>query len=429
MIVDELKKSIIMSAITGNLTTQFQNELVSEELHDYKDELTFSLPENWKAVKLIDITDYGKNTSFVGSSLSNDSWILELEDIEKDSGVLLKKVYQKERKAVSNKNQFKKGDLLYGKLRPYLNKCIIAEEDGYCSTEIVPMTLNNDIINKYLQLVLMSPYFLNYVNKKSYGTKMPRLGTSDAQNSLIPLPPIDEQKRIISKVDELFEKLIDIKPIEDELFSLKNSFSISMVKSILEYAFSGKLINGVCSFEKWDDKELIKLADINTGNSISESIKKTKYMNLNEGYNYIGTKDLNFDHTFIYDNGVKIPFEEQGFKYANADDILMCIEGGSAGKKIGILSEKVCFGNKLCKFSILTDDLLPKFLYYYLQSPIFLKNFYENLSGIIGGVSINKIKKIHIKYPTVSEQQAIVDRIDSLLLLCSDIEKLVNEKK
>lgn len=427
MIVDDLKKSIIMSAITGNLTTQFQNELVSDKLHDYKDELTFSLPENWKAVKLIDITDYGKNTSFVGSSLSNDSWILELEDIEKDTGVLIKKIYQKERKAVSNKNQFKKGDLLYGKLRPYLNKCIIAEEDGYCSTEIVPMTLNNNIINKYLQLVLMSPYFLNYVNKKSYGTKMPRLGTSDAQNSLIPLPPINEQKRIISKVDELFKKLIDIKPIEDELFSLKNNFSMSMVKSILEYAFSGKLINGVCSFEKWTDKELIKLADINTGNSISESIKKTKYMNLNEGYNYIGTKDLNFDHTFIYDNGVKIPFEEQGFKYAKADDILMCIEGGSAGKKIGILSEKVCFGNKLCKFSILTDDLLPKFLYYYLQSPVFLRNFYENLSGIIGGVSINKIKKIHIKYPPVPEQQAIIDRIDSLLLLCSDIEKLVKE--
>ena len=150
-------------------------------------------------------------------------------------------------------------------------------------------------------------------------------------------------------------------------------------------------------------------------------------MNLNEGYNYIGTKDLNFDHTFIYDNGVKIPFEEQGFKYAKADDILMCIEGGSAGKKIGILSEKVCFGNKLCKFSILTDDLLPKFLYYYLQSPVFLRNFYENLSGIIGGVSINKIKKIHIKYPPVPEQQAIIDRIDSLLLLCSDIEKLVKE--
>lgn len=94
-------------------------------------------------------------------------------------------------------------------------------------------------------------------------------------------------------------------------------------------------------------------------------------MNLNSGYNYIATKDLEFSHSFVYENGVKIPYDEKGFKYAEPSDILMCIEGGSAGKKIGILSEKVCFGNKLCRFGLISDRILPKYLYYYLQSPVF----------------------------------------------------------
>ena len=66
------------------------------------------------------------------------------------------------------------------------------------------------------------------------------------------------------------------------------------------------------------------------------------------------------------------------------------------------------------------------FLYYYLQSPVFLKNFYDNLNGIIGGVSVNKIKNIIIRYPSIEEQQRIIDRIEQLLPLCNDVEKLVN---
>ena len=348
MIVEQLKKSIINSAISGTLTKQDITFTVDSKFNDYRDKLMFSIPENWKCVKLSEVSDYGKNISISGKEISKEEWVLELEDIEKDSGVLLKKIYQDERGAVSNKNKFSKGNVLYGKLRPYLNKCIIAEDDGYCSTEIVPMNLDKNIINKYLQLVLMSPYYLNYVNEKSYGTKMPRLGTKDAQNSLIPLPPIEEQQRIVKIVEILFNKLKDIKPLEQQLTTLKNNFIFDMKKSILLEAYNG--IWSLEKYESWNELELKNVAEIFTGNSISESIKKSKYMNLDSGYNYIATKDLNFDHSIDYENGVKIPFDEMGFKYANKNSILMCIEGGSAGKKIGIVEEKVCFGNKLCKF-------------------------------------------------------------------------------
>lgn len=94
----------------------------------------------------------------------------------------------------------------------------------------------------------------------------------------------------------------------------------------------------------------------------------------------------------------------------------MCIEGGSAGKKIGIVEKDVCFGNKLCMFN--SNFLMNKFIFYYLQSNEFKKIFFGNISGIIGGVSINKIKTIIIPLPPLQEQKRIVDKIEELFELC-----------
>jgi type I restriction enzyme S subunit len=96
-----------------------------------------------------------------------------------------------------------KNDVLYCKLRPYLNKVLIADEDGVCTTEIVPIRCYGNCDSRYVRLTLKSPYFLSYVNAKSYGMKMPRLGTEDGRMALVPLAPLAEQARIASRVDEL----------------------------------------------------------------------------------------------------------------------------------------------------------------------------------------------------------------------------------
>ena len=162
----------------------------------------------------------------------------------------------------------------------------------------------------------------------------------------------------------------------------------------------------------WEWVRIKFLCDTYTGNSISENIKKSKYTNLSAGYNYIGTKDVGFDNTINYENGVKIPFKEEKFRYAYPEDILLCIEGGSAGRKIAILSQTVCFGNKLCDFHQYLNQT--RYLYYLLQSPYFFGIFKENISGIIGGVSINKIKELIIPLPPLSEQKRIVKKIEEL---------------
>ena len=190
--------------------------------------------------------------------------------------------------------------------------------------------------------------------------------------------------------------------------------------AILQTAMRGELTNS--SEESWYESEIGGMCELCTGNSISESVKKSKYMKVAEGRNYIGTKDLAFDHSFNYNNGVKIPFDEKNFRIANRGDILLCVEGGSAGRKIGILGEDVNYGNKLCRFSP-NDKLNNKFLYFYIQSPLFQEQFSDSMTGIIGGVSIKKIKAIVIRFPDVAEQRRIVEKVDELMARVTDLEK------
>lgn len=129
--------------------------------------------------------------------------MLDLEDIEKGSSRLISKVRGVDRKTTSNKASFKSGDVLYGKLRPYLDKVLVADEEGFCTTEIVPIRPKDGIDSNWLRLSLKCPRFISYVTQKSYGMKMPRLGTKDANESVHAVPPLEEQKRIVAKVDEL----------------------------------------------------------------------------------------------------------------------------------------------------------------------------------------------------------------------------------
>lgn len=172
---------------------------------------------------------------------------------------------------------------------------------------------------------------------------------------------------------------------------------------------------------KWAVCRFETIANIYTGNSINESEKAKKYTGLTEGYNYIATKDISFNHAVDYENGVKIPFRETKFRIAYKGDPLLCIEGGSAGRKLAILSEDVCFVNKLCAFN--STHINKRFLYYYLQSPRFLELFKKNTSGLIGGVSINTLKALILTIPPIAEQERIVNKIEEIFSMVDQIEK------
>ena len=164
--------------------------------------------------------------------------------------------------------------------------------------------------------------------------------------------------------------------------------------------------------ENWQWVRLGDICEMYTGNSISEHEKKLKYCGRAEGFDFIATKDISFENQVAYDNGVKIPFKNN-FKRAKENSVLMCIEGGSAGRKIAVVDRDVCFGNKLCNFNAYQISNL--YIYFYLQSPTFAKFFNAGVVGIIGGVGINKLKNILIPVPPLAEQERIVARLEELL--------------
>jgi type I restriction enzyme S subunit len=162
----------------------------------------------------------------------------------------------------------------------------------------------------------------------------------------------------------------------------------------------------------WEIKRLSEIGKVYNGNSINEKVKKDNYSDLDDGFPYIATKDISYNSEINYENGIKIPFSEKNsFKIAPKNTVLICAEGGSAGRKIGFTNQEVCFGNKLFALAA-KNDIESRYVYYYYFSETFQKHFSVELAGIIGGVSMNKFKDLEIPLPSLQEQQRIVAILD-----------------
>ena len=166
-------------------------------------EIPHEIPESWVWVRLGSVCIYNSGERIAGADIPPGAWLLELEDIQKTTSHLLNRVKARERKPKSTKSSFEAGDILYGKLRPYLDKVLVADESGYCTTEIIPLRPLGGIIPDFLRWAVKRPNFIAYAVKNSYGINLPRLGTTDGQNALLPIPPLAEQKCIAAKIDEL----------------------------------------------------------------------------------------------------------------------------------------------------------------------------------------------------------------------------------
>ena len=245
-IYDKLKKSILQYAIQGKLVPQDPNdepasvllerirakkkaklgkkyvdsyiykgddncyyEKVGETVTNISDEIPFDLPENWAWIRLRYVIDFSKNDTIIAGQIDPSSWVLDLEDIEKDSGRVLQKKAMRETQSKSDKHSFYKGNVLYSKLRPYLNKVIVADDDGYCTTEILAFDFGQYITAQYAQIYLMSPYFVDYAMAGAYGVKMPRIGSTRGNAALMPIPPFNEQIRIVERYNIICKKLKD----------------------------------------------------------------------------------------------------------------------------------------------------------------------------------------------------------------------------
>ena len=206
------------------------------------DEVPFDIPDSWEWVRLGNISSYAETKQKVNATSADPSiWGLDLEDIEK-GGRLLEHKTVGERKAVGDKTVFTKGDVLYSKLRPYLLKILVAPDDGICTPEIVPFRVYGGIDPNYIVNYLKSPYVDNLINSITYGVKMPRVGTETMTSLLVPVPPLEEQQRIVEKIDEVASAVSAYDVAYQKTETLNSAFPEALKKSILQEAVQGKLV-------------------------------------------------------------------------------------------------------------------------------------------------------------------------------------------
>ena len=369
-----------------------------------------------------------------------NEWVLELEDIEKDTAKVIQYLNKKERNINGIRHKFQKGDILYSKLRTYLNKVLVASNNGFCTTEIMPFGTYGILSNEYICHVLRSNYFLDYTLQCGYGVKMPRLSTNDACKGMIPLPPLAEQQRIVDEINHWFA-LIDM--IEQNKSDLQAAIKQTRSK-ILDLAIHGKLVpqdqndepatellkrinpkaettcdNGhdeKSPFEipdTWVWCRHNSILDISGGaqpaKSYFETIPRPNYIRLYQ------IRDYGESPVPIY-----IPISLAS-KQTEKGDILLARYGGSLGKVFH--AEQGAYNVAMAKVIFKFDNLIYKeFAYYYYLSNLYQGKLKEISRTAQAGFNSTDFNDMYFPLPPLSEQQRIVAKIEELFSVLDNIQ-------
>ena len=180
-------------------------------------------PKGWKTGKIKDVAPESPSKE----SLEGKVWLLNLDMIESNTGKVIEKVFEDSENALSVQ-AFDKGNVLFSKLRPYLNKVVIPDEPGLATTELVPLRPKGDVLHKvFLSHLLRGDQFVNFANDISSGTKMPRMPLSELRKFECILPPMEEQMKFVSIAEQAdkskFELRKSIDAIDAVIKSLINN--------------------------------------------------------------------------------------------------------------------------------------------------------------------------------------------------------------
>lgn len=187
--LEEYKQIVIQNAVTKGLSRD-------APMKDSGVDWIGNIPEHWGVKRLMFVTE-----NFNKKVLSSESDLpyLGMESIESKTGQLSNESSEAEGLAA----YFKKGQILFGKLRPYLAKVYLTNSEGLCSTEFMVMSVRPEISNTFLKYQLLSNRFIAQVNSSTYGTKMPRANAEYIKRQSVTLPPSQEQQLIVRYIESI----------------------------------------------------------------------------------------------------------------------------------------------------------------------------------------------------------------------------------
>ena len=434
-----------------------------------QEEIPFEIPENWRWVKVGNVLSIARGgsprpiTSYLTTSDDGYNWI-KIGDSEIGGKYINKTAEKIIKEGLYKTRLVHKGDLLLSNSmsfgRPYILNIDGCIHDGWLVLHDYSELLNKE----FLYFVFSSNVLKEQFFGKVSGAVVKNLNSDKVADTLLPLPPIEEQQRIVEKLNQILPLIDEYGKEEDELIALCQKFPEEMKKSVLQSAMQGKLTEQLKTDSSVDEL-LKKIADEKTKNNQVWKAKKQppineiletidaneipenwKWVKLSQiAHSYIG---LTYSPSNVSSNGiivlrssniqngkmdykdiVKVEMDIPENKMCKKGDILVCARNGSkslVGKAAIIDADGMSFG----AFMAIIKSPCNEFLYHYLSSPYFKKQMALDSSTVtVNQITQDMLFNACVPLPPIEEQQRIVEKLNTILPIIDSMAVYGTKKK
>lgn len=382
----------------------------------------WELPEGWRWVRLGDLGkfEYG----YTASATTKDTGVkfLRITDIDENGNIKWEQVpFCEISKKELEKYALKKEDLLFARIGATTGKATYIPKDTkavFASYLIRLKIMRSDVFPKFVFYFAQTPYYWANI-KEEMGDKLRKgINAKELSRILVPLPPLEEQKRIVAKLDEISKRLDEAKKLAREA----KEEAENLMASALHEVFSKAKEKG------WEWVRLDKLFTIQQGASLSPKRREGKnplpfLRTKNVRWGYVDVSELDYmDFT---------PAEVEKLKLKPGD--LLVLEGGEIGRTAiwrGEL-ETCLYQNHIHRLRRRNTNVLPEFYMYWMQAAYKVFNSYskEGVRTAIPNLSKSRLAAFKVPFPPLEEQKRIVTYLDSISERAQRLVKLYEERE
>lgn len=492
VLAEDLRQAVLQTALQGKLTKQLETDsdvdemliniqaekkkLITEKkikkekpLPEIQEEdIPFDIPDNWRWVRWGDLAysiQYGYNAP---AKEVGRIKMVRISDIQDNSVNWDTVPYCDIKEEDIETYRLRKNDILFARTGGTVGKSFLVndiQEDAIYAGYLIRTRYSNQLVPKYLKGFMESQlYWVQLQNGKTQGCQ-PNCNGKTLSKMLIPVPPIEEQQRIVDKINEIMPKIDEYEKIEKELETLKKEFTTNMKDALLQAAMQGKLTEQLESDSgvdellqsieedrkdktnsgliKKDKRLFIKYIDeedasyiipdtwrmVTLGSivyKLTDGTHKTPKYAL-EGVKFVSVKDMSSGKLDLSNTKFITQTEHKElYKRCNPEmgDMLLSKVGTTGVPAIIDTDEQFSLFVSIALLKYNHQFINEKFLYYLLMSPLVQEQVKENTRGI-GNKNwvLDFIAKTVIVLPPIEEQQRIVERLEALLPLCEDLKE------
>jgi len=371
-----------------------------------------NLPADWRTGKLVDLCELVSDQCDPGKT--DHTIYVGLEHI--DPGAFIFSRYGKPGDVVSAKNQFRKGDILYGKLRPYLDKAVFADREGICSTDILVFRPHRNVSPLFVLALIHSKSFAEYAVQTTHGVNHPRTSWTALKDFPCLIAPSREQRRIAAVLWKVQEAVATEVEIVRNALALKKSLLRGLFMHGLSDEPRKETPYGEVP-EKWDIQLLSECAHVQTGVAKGRTIDPSEMIEVP----YLRVANVQAGHLDLSEiKNIQIRRDELERYSLRKDDVVLT-EGGDFDKLgRGFIwdgqIEPCVHQNHIFAVRPHRDRLSPNYFAYLIQSSYgrgyFLAVAHKTTN--LACINTNKLKAFPVLIPPLADQERIASILQTV---------------